>query len=84
MNFLTGMLDDDPDYLDECDAGRIRDQPNLVRRIRAAESRVASLVESLRKYGKHLPNCFGDISGGKRPCTCGLHTAISGEVKPND
>jgi len=33
---------------------------------------------ALKLYGQHLPDCMGGLSGGKRPCTCGLDQAIAG------
>jgi len=35
----------------------------------------SAVVEALRKYGKHLPDCMGGLSG-KRECTCGLDAAL--------
>lgn len=41
------------------------------------QERIATLIEGLKRYGKHLPDCLGGISG--RSCTCGLDALIGGK-----
>lgn len=38
----------------------------------------------LRKYGRHLPDCLGGLSGSKRACTCGFDAALQASQSPQD